>query len=223
MGRINLPQTATPNVPAASTDNIFIDTSGNLSVQKPDGNIVKIAAAGTYTLTIPATGTAALLGTAQTFSAAQTFSVNPIMSGVRPPVDGLAAFRIFKADNTTPVLAVDTTNSRVLAPALSSATADIADDAVITLTGAFAVGVLLLWVSRAGGETGQESGLIKYRAASSPHCVALAAGSLVNVTTSDVTGTTGTDGRITISATNGALKIENRLGGVATTRWQIFA
>ena len=52
--------------------------------------------------------------TVNTFSEAQTFSVNPIMSGARPAADGTAAFRLLKADNTTPVVTVDTTNSRVI-------------------------------------------------------------------------------------------------------------
>jgi len=105
---------ASPSAPSASTDNVFIDTSGNLSVQKPDGNIVKIAAAGTYTLTIPATGTAALRDVAQTFSAAQTFSVNLTSPGIKPAADSTTAIRLFKADGTTAVLTVDTTNNKVL-------------------------------------------------------------------------------------------------------------
>jgi hypothetical protein len=115
MAEIRLKQRS--DTPAAVADNVvlFTDTSGNLNLRKPDGSILALAAAGNFTLTIPATGTAALLGTAQTFSEAQTFSVNPIMSGARPAADGTAAFRILKADNTTPVLTVDTTNSQVIA------------------------------------------------------------------------------------------------------------
>jgi hypothetical protein len=192
-------------------------------VQKPDGNIVKIAAAGTYTLTIPATGTAALRNTVNTFSEAQTFSVNPIMSGARPAADSTAAFRIFKADNATPVLTVDTTNSRVITTGMSSTTGvTIADDAVTTVLNVVSVGVIVLWISAGGAESGQESGMAYYRATGTPRIAAFAAGSLVGVTTSDVTGTTGTDGMITISATNGALKIENRLGVSITARWQLF-
>jgi hypothetical protein len=114
MAVINLAQVASPSAPSDSTDNIFIDTSGNLSVQKPDGNIVKLAAAGTYTLTIPATGTAALRDVAQTFSEAQTFSVNLTAPGIKPAADGTTAFRIFKADGTTAVLTADTTNSYLI-------------------------------------------------------------------------------------------------------------
>ena len=114
MAVINLAQVASPSAPSASTDNVFIDTSGNLSVQKPDGNIVKIAAAGTYTLTIPATGTAALLGTAQTFSAAQTFSNRLVAPGMQPASDGTAALTLTDAGGT-PVLTVDTTNDKVTA------------------------------------------------------------------------------------------------------------
>jgi hypothetical protein len=55
-----------------------------------------------------------LLGTAQTFSAAQTFSVNLTSPGTNPAADSTTAIRLFKADGTTAVLTVDTTNSRVI-------------------------------------------------------------------------------------------------------------
>ena len=113
MAVINLAQVASPSAPSASTDNIFIDTSGNLSIQKPDGNIVKLAAAGTYTLTIPATGTAALLATAQTFSAAQTFSNVLTAPGMKPASNATNALE-FENAGGTPILTIDTTNSRVI-------------------------------------------------------------------------------------------------------------
>jgi len=114
MAVINLAQVASPSAPSASTDNIFIDTSGNLSVQKPDGNIVKIAAAGTYTLTIPATGTAALRDVAQTFSEAQTFSNALIAPGMQPASDGVQALRLASAGGTNPMLTIDTVTGNMI-------------------------------------------------------------------------------------------------------------
>jgi hypothetical protein len=119
MAEIRLKQRS--DTPAAVAENVvlYTDTSGNLNLRKPDGSILALAAAGNFTLTIPATGTVAMRNTVNTFSEAQTFSVNPIMSGARPAADGTAAFRLFKADGTTALLTADTTNGLINIPALS--------------------------------------------------------------------------------------------------------
>jgi hypothetical protein len=214
MAVINLAQVASPSAPSASTDNIFIDTSGNLSVQKPDGNIVKLAAAGTFTLTIPATGTAALLGTAQTFSEAQTFSSVITAPGMKPASNSTTALEFENAGGTA-ILTVDTTNSRVLADSLRTGSAAVNDDTALTLTGGGTSGIIFLSTTAAN-----DWGVVKYRGrASSPHATLVAGGTLFAVTTSDVTGTTGTDGRLTFSATTDNLKVENRTGASATITW----
>jgi hypothetical protein len=94
-----------------------MDTDGSLCWRKDDGVIVKIASAGTYTLTIPATGTAALLGTAQTFSAAQTFGSVLTAPGIKPASDSTTAVQLQSAAGTA-ILTVDTTNGAVLVPQL---------------------------------------------------------------------------------------------------------
>lgn len=96
----------------ASHTVVFVDTNGDLALVKEGGEVVKIAAAGSYTLTIPATGTAALLGTAQTFSATQTFSNAIIAPGMKPASDGTTAIQLQNAAGTA-IVTVDTTNSRV--------------------------------------------------------------------------------------------------------------
>jgi hypothetical protein len=98
MGRINLPQTTTPSTPSASTANLFVNTSGVLCVQLPNGTVYPVATTNT----------------AQTFSAAQTFGSVITSPGTKPASDGTASIRLFRADGVTPVLTVDTTNSRVI-------------------------------------------------------------------------------------------------------------
>ena len=208
------------DTPAAVAENVvlFTDTDGNLNLRKPDGNVLELAAAGTFTLTVPATGTAALLGTAQTFSAAQTFSSVITSPGTKPASDGTAAIRLFKADGTTPVLTVDTTNSRVLANSLRTNGAVLANDTALTITDGGPHGAILITTTSAN-----DWGFVKYRGrTSSPHATLIAGGTLFNVTTSDVTGTTGTSGRLTFSATADNLKIENRTGSSATLTWTFF-
>lgn len=67
-------QASAPDTPASGNVAIYVDDNGDLSWKDDAGNVTKIAAAGAYTLTVPATGTAALLARAQTFTAAQTIS-----------------------------------------------------------------------------------------------------------------------------------------------------
>lgn len=82
-------------------------------------------ATGGFTLTVPATGTAALLGTAQTFTLTQTFSV-------APKIPGALNGEVFSLDSST----TDT----VIAAGASSA---------VSLAGGFA-GLLLLGEQTAG-------------------------------------------------------------------------
>ena len=76
-----------------------------------------------------------------------------------------------------------------------------------------AVGILLLYTTSTNAT---RYGIVQYRAASTPHIAIVAGGTALEVTTSDVTGTTGTDGKFTISSTATAVKIENRLGGATS-------
>ena len=125
MAEIRLRQRSDTPAAVASNVVLFTDTDGNLNIRKPDGSILELAAAGNFTFTIPATGTAALLGTAQTFSAAQTFSSAITSPGIAPAADATNAVRVLKADKTTAVLTVNTTNSKVNVAALQIGGVDV--------------------------------------------------------------------------------------------------
>jgi hypothetical protein len=72
MSQLIMAEGAAPSTPSTGKATIHIDANGNLCKTDDAGNTMTLACAGDFTLTIPATGTAALLGTAQTFTAAQT-------------------------------------------------------------------------------------------------------------------------------------------------------
>ncbi len=67
-------KSSAPDTPATDKAVLYFDSNGDLSWKDDSGNVIKIAAAGSYTLTLPATGTPALLGTANTFTLLNTFS-----------------------------------------------------------------------------------------------------------------------------------------------------
>lgn len=90
---------------------------------------------------------------------------------------------------------------------------NIADDgvAVIEFDGP-ARGVLVL----SGNTATMQAAIIHFRVGSATHCTKLVAGADVDVTTGALTGTTGTDGKLTISVhTDNKLYIENRRGGAS--------
>lgn len=98
-----------------------------------------------------------------------------------------------------------------------SGEATIGDDTAITVYTNTFVGLLALWTTTS---VPQLAALVHVRAGvSTPHIAILAAGTDVQVSTSDLTGTTGTDGKFTIGATASALKFENRLGASRPVRW----
>lgn len=136
MSKIGFRKRATPDTPSMGVVNLFIDTNGNLCWQDENGRIGKLAAAGSYTLTIPATGTAALKSGTQvanrvaywsdantltddagmTYDAANnrlTVSGGVITPIVRPASDSTTALRIQNASGGAAVFTVDTTNERV--------------------------------------------------------------------------------------------------------------
>lgn len=60
---------------------------------------------------------------------------------------------------------------------------------------------------------GPACGLIIYDVGTSTQIIRLASGGTLDVINTAVTGTTGTDGRVTIGAADGQVQIENRQGG----------
>ena len=121
MSKVSFRERNNPSTPSSGIVNVFIDTSGNLCWQDDTGKIGKLATAGSFTLTIPATGTAALLNVAQTFSAAQTFSSVLTAPGMKPASDSTTAWKVQNAAGSNDILTVDTINGIVDADILSLA------------------------------------------------------------------------------------------------------
>lgn len=74
MSQLIMSEGAAPSTPSSGKGAIFLDASGNLCEIDDGGRVLTLAAAGSFTLTIPATGTVALLATANVFTAGQTFA-----------------------------------------------------------------------------------------------------------------------------------------------------
>ena len=100
-----------------------------------------------------------------------------------------------------------------------SGTVAIADDAVTTITPARKGGFFMLSTDRNSGAGGlpqpARSAQIHFDCGSSlsiTDTTTTGIGSDVDLSTSDVTGTTGTDGKITVAVQTDVIKIENRIG-----------
>lgn len=179
-------------------------------------NVSKSAGTKDQKLSITKLRADAFLGRANTWTAAQT---------VQSPAAGTAPVVVQGAASQTAALQEwrDSSGNRLArigaTGGLQSSFVNIADDAVATIYTDAVSGVLVFWLT--GTTAGAQAGsvVLVRSGASGPHAVLLANGTAVEVTTSDVTGTTGTDGKYTISATATALKIENRLGGTRTFNW----
>ena len=90
----------------------------------------------------------------------------------------------------------------------------IADDAVASITPPRKGGFMFVSAGLTGGDYPQQSrsGMVFFDAGSSLEIQERITASALDVSTSDVTGTTGTDGNVTIAVQSGVLKIENRGG-----------
>ncbi len=109
------------------------------------------------------------------------------------------------------------TFDHVHTPAISGRSVILADDAAysFTLQGAIAVIFVACYNSASSG--------IVHANPSTPATTKFCGGALVNVTTGPLTGTTGTDGRFTVSChTDGKVYLENRLGGGVTWAVSVF-
>lgn len=130
------------------------------------------------------------------------------------------------ADGTAALLEVNNAFTvRQVIPAIASgSTGTVADDAAFSFTPVTVMGVIVLWNNAVSAAGGQRSALISFRAGATPHCVVMAQpGTAFEVNTIALTGTTGTDGKITVSAAaDGKIYIENRAGGNASLGFQVF-
>lgn len=178
-------------------------------------NVSKTAGTKDQKLSITKLRGDAFLGRANAWTAAQTVqspaagTVPVVVQGAASQTAALQEWR----NSSGATLASITANGGIRSQSVS-----VADDTAITLYDSVIHGMLLLWVTGAAAEVGNT--LLAIRAGvTSPYATILAGGRLLETTTSNVTGTTGTDGRLTVAATTTALKIENRLGGTRTVNW----
>jgi len=112
-------------------------------------------------------------------------------------------------------IAGDTMTGVLRATGFNTQQSSIADDAVTDFGDVFPNGGVLI-LGRTSGSGGDVCVIAHCRTSASAFAngTALAASwANTNFTTSDVTGTTGVDGKVTISCTSAHLKIENRGGG----------
>lgn len=120
----------------------------------------------------------------------------------------------------TPIVRA-TNAGKMLQQSAYSGTATIADDVAIAITPPNTAGaVVLVWVENALGLF-----TLAFFRASGSHAILPVGnnGSLTDLSTAALSGTTGTDGRATISCNNGVLQIENRTGTSRQFSWQFFA
>jgi len=98
-------------------------------------------------------------------------------------------------------------------------TGDVADDATVSVTPPFTGGVVVI-LTFAGASFPQaaHSGVIFYDVASSVDAAKWCGGSVLDAATGDLTGTTGVDGRTTVSAKSNEIEIENRSGSTRNYR-----
>lgn len=100
--------------------------------------------------------------------------------------------------------------------------ANIADDTAISFSPANLFGSVL--VTGRLGTYMQLSALVVYRAYTSPFALLLAGGTAAAVTTGALSGTTGADGKFTISAhTDGKIYLENRMGTTVSIHYVCFS
>lgn len=145
-----------------------------------------------------------------------------LLDGLHADATGAADAHVVATDANGNATVVDLTASRqvVAGYGFKTASKDMSDDTAVSWTGISSRGFIILTT----GADDREAALIIYRAESSPHCTILAQRStLIEASTVALSGTTGTDGRITVSATeDGTLYIENRRGGGRTVTFTIF-
>lgn len=103
--------------------------------------------------------------------------------------------------------------------AFGQSSGSIADDAVYDFGDVSPNGFALVFIWAVNGSGSMDAFAVRARTSGSPS-IALVAnfGTATNIatTTSNVTGTTGTDTKITVSATSAHLKVENRSGAALT-------
>lgn len=129
------------------------------------------------------------------------------------------------ATGTAPLLDAQNTftQAQIIPQIRSAAAVALLDDTATSISlGSAASGIIIFMASLSG----VASGMVMFRVGSNLQCVILAqaAGSVLAVATgTGLTGTTGTDGKLTFSAhTDNKLYIENRTGSAFSGLWLII-
>lgn len=151
----------------------------------------------------------ALLDGTATFTALNVTG-NPAITG-NPTVTGDTVL-----DGDVSTTQTDNTGS-------SSSSTTLADDAATSVNlGADAAGIVLVWT--VNGTVANEFALVAFDAFGGSQATHLiSGGSSIEVTTGVLAGTTGTDGKFTISAAaSGVLYFENRLNGSRTFGYKVL-
>lgn len=213
----------------------LVRTAGN-GAQITGGGAIAL---GGYTLTVPATGTAALLATAQTFTAAQAFgtgasggqvaikaasasTIGLYVSTASSPTANIAEF----ANNGTTKASIATTGELVI-PGMRSGSATINDDAVATLTPVQTVGLIVIYCKSplSNALRNQVSAVVAYDVSANFVRILTQASTIMEGTgaSSVLTGTTGTDGKFTVGAYGGTVYLENRIGASIAVNYLIIS
>lgn len=103
---------------------------------------------------------------------------------------------------------------------------NITDDATATILSGLGLNASVMYLSYGGGSGAYNNGMaiisfINVDATSNAFIVVQGGNWTIALTTADVTGTTGTDGNITVSIRSGIVEVENRAGGTLGLRWDI--
>jgi hypothetical protein len=166
----------------------------------------------THSAYVTLTGDQTVAG-AKSWTGAQTVT-SPAAATVPLTVNGAASqtadLQRWRNSGGTVVAQVSSTGG------LRSGEQSVNDDTALTLYTDSYAGMLLVWI---GGQAQGYAMMFIRAGQSSPFAVIMAGGTVFEATTSDLTGTTGTDGKVTVGATATALKVENRFGATVIVRW----
>lgn len=120
-----------------------------------------------------------------------------------------AMFMGYKSDSDTTIVYEVNNKGIVKTPAVNSGRVTISDDGVAVITPPATSGFFEIFQEETNGTYGK----VFFRVTASPLGLSCFSGALFSVTNTVLTGTTGTDGRLTIGCANdGKIYIENRQG-----------
>ena len=184
------------------------------------------ASANTF---VPNVGTSLApgLASANSFTAGQAIdgTSDQIQLRVQGHSTQTSDLMVLEKSDGTDILNVDNAGSATLAGTLKTTgartnTPSIADDAVFSFTPPFTSGFIL--VHTANGAATKRV-MAQYCTSGTAVMNAINIGTDYNVSTGALTGTTGTDTKVTVSAhTDGKIYIENRSGSTATHNYTIL-